>query len=94
MRSFPRREGVVENTLVRSTRCPECGVEMLWTQNAWKTGDTGSAAYRCLNGHVIDPGQTRQCPECGVHDTQRLEDAGGVAHFRCTRCGTAFTYPH
>src|SRR4051812_1390134 len=61
--------GTVENTLVRSKPCPVCGAAVLWTQNAWKSGDTGFAAYRCLTGHVIDPTQTRQCPNCGVHDT-------------------------
>ena len=61
----------MENTLVRSKPCAECGAEVLWTQNAWKSGSTGSAAYRCVNGHVIDPTQTRQCPNCGVHDTER-----------------------
>lgn len=84
----------MENTLVRSRPCPECGAEMLWTQNAWKTGDTGAAAYRCLNGHAIDPADTRQCPACGIHDTVRLEDADGRAQFRCNRCGDAFTFPH
>ncbi len=84
----------MENTLVRSKRCAECGAEVLWTQNAWKSGDTGTAAYRCLNGHVIDPAQTRQCPSCGVHDTEWLDDAEGVKHFRCTRCATDFAFPH
>ena len=84
----------MENTLIRSTPCAECGATVLWTQNAWKSGDTGSAAYRCVNGHVIDPAQTRQCPTCGVHDTARLDDADGVEHYRCTRCSTRFTFPH
>ena len=36
----------MENTMVRSSgQCSECGAEMLWTQNAWKTGETGQAAY-------------------------------------------------
>jgi gentisate 1,2-dioxygenase len=29
----------MENTLVRSSRCPECHGEMMWTQNSWKAGD-------------------------------------------------------
>lgn len=84
----------MENTLVRTRPCAECGAEVLWTQNAWKSGDSGAAAYRCLNGHVIDPAQTRQCPACGVHDTERLADANGLEQFQCRRCGTAFTFPH
>ena len=27
------------NALLRSEPCPECGAEMLWTQNAWRSGD-------------------------------------------------------
>jgi hypothetical protein len=79
----------MENTLVRSSACSECGAEMLWTQNAWKTADSGGAAYRCLNGHVMDPAFTRQCPSCGIHDT--VPD-GQPEHgrFRCTRCGQVF----
>jgi predicted RNA-binding Zn-ribbon protein involved in translation (DUF1610 family) len=84
---------IMHNTLVRSSPCPECGAQMLWTQNAWKTGDTGQAAYQCENGHVIDPAKTAQCPSCGVHDTALLRDEGGVKEFRCTRCATAFTLP-
>ena len=84
----------MDNTLVKSKRCAECGAEVLWTQNAWKSGDSGAAAYRCLNGHLIDPAQTRQCPSCGVHDTEWLDDADGVDHFRCTRCATLFAFPH
>jgi tRNA(Ile2) C34 agmatinyltransferase TiaS len=67
---------------------------MLWTQNAWKTGETGSAAYRCVNGHVVDPAQTKQCPSCGVHDTERLGDRDGRQEFRCARCRTTFAFPH
>ena len=85
----------MENTLIRSQPCLECGSEMLWTQNAWKTGDSGAAAYRCANGHVLDPAKTRQCPSCGVHDTVLLDgDADGRQQFRCARCGTPFTFPH
>src|SRR6185503_89768 len=58
-----------ENTLIRSEPCPECGVDMLWTQNAWHAAGTSNAAYQCPNGHVIDPALTRQCPACGLHDT-------------------------
>jgi endogenous inhibitor of DNA gyrase (YacG/DUF329 family) len=79
----------MDNTLVRSIPCPECGAEMIWTQNAWKTGDTGRAAYRCLNGHAVDPALTRQCPACGIHDT--MPDAGSEhGRFRCNRCGEVF----
>ena len=79
----------MENTLIRSSPCPECGAQMLWTQNAWKTGETGRAAYRCLSGHAVDPSLTRQCPACGIHDT---EPDGPREHgrFRCTRCGEVF----
>jgi predicted RNA-binding Zn-ribbon protein involved in translation (DUF1610 family) len=63
---------MTDNTLIRLEACLECGGEMLWTQNAWRAGDTAGAAYRCANGHVIDPALTRQCPSCGVHDTTRV----------------------
>jgi Zn ribbon nucleic-acid-binding protein len=83
----------MENTLVRQSRCPECDTEMLWAQNAWKTGETGQAAYRCQNGHVIDPSLTPQCPACGIHDTILLRAEEGAKHFRCTRCAEAFQLP-
>jgi predicted RNA-binding Zn-ribbon protein involved in translation (DUF1610 family) len=83
----------MQNTLIRSTPCPECGGDMLWSQNAWKTGDTGVAAYRCMNGHVLDPAQTRQCPSCGLHDTVLLDEED-AQHFRCARCGEQFAFPH
>ena len=39
---------------------------MLWTENAWRAGDTAGAAYRCANGHVIDPALqgSAQVAEC------------------------------
>ena len=82
----------MDNTLVRSTPCPDCGSEMLWTQNAWQADGAANAAYRCLNGHVVDPSTTRQCPACGVHDTAPIEDAAGP-DFRCARCGERFSLP-
>lgn len=66
---------------------------MVWTQNAWKTGETGQAAYRCENGHVTDPSTTAQCPGCGIHDTALLSAEDGRQQFRCTRCEQAFEYP-
>lgn len=84
----------MENVLIRSQPCPECGAEMLWTQNAWKTGDTGSAAYRCEQGHLIDPALTKQCPACGIHDTVLLGESDGREQFKCSRCREAFTFPH
>ena len=81
----------MENLLIRSKPCPECGADMLWTQNAWQTG---AAAYRCLNGHLIDPADTRQCPACGVHDTVLLDEGDGRKEFQCSRCSTTFTFPH
>ena len=83
----------MENTIVRSAPCPDCGAELVWTQNAWLVGDEATAAYRCLNGHVIDPSTTRQCPGCGIHDTTLLKNASGRQHFRCARCGQSFTFP-
>ena len=83
----------MENTLVRSSPCPECGGDMLWTQNAWKTGDTGRAAYRCLTGHVVDPATTRQCPTCGIHDTEFVGEHDGRLQSRCTRCKHLFESP-
>lgn len=76
------------NALLRTDPCAECGAMMLWTQNAWVHGDNRAAAYRCANGHVVDPGTTRQCPRCGVHDTQEAGSASGI--FECSRCGNRF----
>jgi predicted RNA-binding Zn-ribbon protein involved in translation (DUF1610 family) len=83
----------MDNTLFRSTPCPECGADMLWTQNAWKTGEAGQAAYQCQNSHVVDPVNTRQCPSCGIHDTALLEERDGRQQFRCLRCGERFEFP-
>jgi len=60
---------------------------MLWTQNAWAHGDNRAAAYQCPNGHVLDPDTTRQCPQCGSHDTAASRGGG----FDCGRCGNQFT---
>jgi hypothetical protein len=83
------------NTLRRTDPCPECGEMMLWTQNAWAHGDNRAAAYRCLNGHVIDPVETRECPACGVHDT-RLNPAseGPPSAHICNQCGERFLGPN
>lgn len=83
----------MDNTLLRSAPCPDCGVELVWTQNVWPPGGESSAAYRCLNGHVVDPSTTRQCPGCGVHDTTLLTSADGRQDFSCARCGESFTFP-
>jgi hypothetical protein len=83
---------MMENTLIRSKPCSQCGAEMLWTQNAWRAGDTTNAAYRCLNGHTIDPATTRQCPECGLHDTTVVGE-GEPQQFRCLRCSHSFHMP-
>jgi hypothetical protein len=83
----------VDNTLIRSERCGECGGTLLWTQNAWHEGETHSAAYQCPNGHVLDPALTRQCPACGVHDTARIGAADGREQFKCFACGASFEYP-
>jgi hypothetical protein len=83
----------IDNTLIRSSRCPECGAEMLWTQNAWDVRGTSVAAYRCRNGHALDPASTRQCPFCGLHDTERIDSAQNGDHFRCLRCGQKFAFP-
>jgi hypothetical protein len=83
----------MENTLVRTAPCGECHAQMLWTQNAWSAGGETNAAYRCPDGHVVDPATTRQCPACGVHDTTMITSDGGTQHFRCERCGELFTFP-
>jgi hypothetical protein len=83
----------MENTLVRSVGCEECGGPMLWTQNAWHVGETHLAAYQCLEGHVVDPALTRQCPKCGVHDTALAGDEGGRQEFKCLRCNEEFQFP-
>jgi hypothetical protein len=85
-----------DNTLIRSVACERCDAPMLWTQAAWADGTTVAgapvtrAAYRCLNGHVLDPADTPQCPACGIHDTARAES---VDEFRCRRCHAAFSVP-
>ena len=76
------------DSLLRSERCAECGEVMLWTQNAWSHGASRAAAYCCVNGHVVDPQATRQCPLCGVHDTRQVEN--GDAVFVCNQCGNRF----
>jgi len=83
------------NTLRRTDPCSECGEMMLWTQNAWVRGDNRAAAYCCLNGHVIDPIETRECPACGVHDTRVVspDGAGPNAH-TCNQCGAQFSVPN
>ena len=81
------------NGLTRSQPCPQCGADVVWTQNAWKVGETASAAYVCANGHAIDPQETRQCPKCGVHDTSLLSDVEGRQTFRCARCRESFAHP-
>jgi predicted RNA-binding Zn-ribbon protein involved in translation (DUF1610 family) len=77
------------NTLLRSQPCAQCGGEMLWTQNAWAQGEHRSAAYRCASGHVDDPSTTRECPECGLHDTRMLEADRQQTHL-CNACGARF----
>ena len=84
---------MMENTLIRSAPCVECGAEMLWTQNVWHENGVHGAAYRCSNGHVIDPAMTRQCPACGVHDTAMLADEDGRQQYKCLRCGESFQVP-
>src|SRR5438045_1428072 len=59
-----------DNTLIRSLPCGDCGEQLLWTQNAWRANGSAGAAYVCRNGHVVNPALTRQCPACGVHDTE------------------------
>jgi hypothetical protein len=81
------------NTLIRSEPCPECGAEMLWSQNAWHSDDAVGAAYRCANGHVLDPALTRQCPICGVHDTVQIAVSDDKQQCRCLRCNKTFQSP-
>jgi transposase-like protein len=84
----------MENTLIRSAPCPVCGAEMLWTQNAWQAGGAPAAGYRCVTGHLLDPAGTRQCPACGVHDTELVNGSiDDGQEFRCLRCGEVFRYP-
>jgi len=83
----------MENSILRTAPCAECGAEMMWTQNVWPPGAETSAAYRCLNGHLADPSTTRQCPKCGVHDTTLVTSATGQQFFRCAQCGEPFTFP-
>jgi predicted RNA-binding Zn-ribbon protein involved in translation (DUF1610 family) len=83
----------MENTIWRSAPCPDCGAEMLWTQNACHADSETRAAYRCLNGHVLDPSTTRQCPNCGVHDTAFMDSAERGHKLRCSQCGEVFGFP-
>jgi hypothetical protein len=69
---------------------------MLWTQNAWAVGDSRSGAYQCVNGHVIDPAMTRECPSCGMHDTGVLtgvleRSSAEQTHHVCHVCSTRFS---
>ena len=82
------------SSLRRSSPCLECGSMMLWTQNAWASGDNRAGAYRCMNGHVLDPQLTRECPSCGMHDTSVIEGspADQVEHL-CHACGARFATP-
>lgn len=89
-----------DNTLIRSGPCPTCNGAMLWTQNIWpiepaETDDAGlqlkRAAYCCLNGHMLDPATTRQCPACGIHDTDIQERAQDQIRVKCNRCDTEFS---
>jgi hypothetical protein len=83
-----------DNTLIRSVPCDVCGARMLWTQSVWPQHHSNAAvlvtraAYRCDNGHIIDPAETPQCPACGLHDTGRRDEG-----FMCHRCQTRFTVP-
>jgi predicted RNA-binding Zn-ribbon protein involved in translation (DUF1610 family) len=90
--SIPR-ETIMHNDLIRSQPCPQCGADVIWTQNAWKVNGTSSAAYVCSEGHAIDPALTRQCPTCGVHDTILVSEEEGRQQFRCARCGASFAHP-
>jgi hypothetical protein len=89
-------EAGTDNTLIRSVGCEICGARMLWTQGAWREASESQgsgiagAAYRCDNGHVLDPANTPQCPNCGVHDTARLESTGTC---KCHRCHASFAAP-
>lgn len=66
---------------------------MLWTQNAWAHGDSRAAAYVCLNGHMLDPSATRECPTCGLHDT-RIDASSddGQTTSVCHACGARFAW--
>jgi hypothetical protein len=82
------------SALKRTDPCPTCRTMMLWTQNAWANGDLRAAAYQCMNGHVLDPAGTRECPSCGVHDTSVLDDSPpGQVDRLCRVCGTRFSTP-
>jgi hypothetical protein len=87
VRPYTRMMRPDPNVLLRVEPCAECGRMMLWTQNAWKHGDHRAAAYKCENGHVVDPALTRQCPRCGIHDTSETEPGS----WECHRCGNTFT---
>ena len=83
------------NILRRKAACAECGAMVLWTQNAWVNGDNRAAAYRCLNGHVTDPADTRECPACGLHDTRVVSPCGaGPSAHLCNQCGVQFSVPN
>jgi hypothetical protein len=83
----------MDTPLSYSSPCAECGAPMLWTQNAWEPAAPTTAAFRCPNGHVLDPSLTRQCPACGVHDTALLGEIEGLQQFQCSRCGEPFMFP-
>jgi hypothetical protein len=85
------RRGVGSQTTVLVP--DQCGAEMFWTQNAWRSGDEARGVYRCSKGHLIDPTLTRQCPNCGLHDTTRIDALDGKERYQCFRCGNAFDVP-
>ena len=82
-----------ENTLIRAVPCTTCGAQLLWTQNAWHAGGHAGAAYVCRNRHVVDSAETRQCPACGVHDTELTSTSSGPQQHRCHRYGHEFQVP-
>jgi transposase-like protein len=47
-----------------------------------------------MNGHVIDPEVTRECPSCGMHDTGVLGlSSAEQTHHICHVCTARFSRP-
>jgi hypothetical protein len=52
-----------------------------------------TAAYRCVNGHVVDPATTRQRPVVACMRPKIVGSAeAATLEFRCLRCVTTFTF--
>ena len=71
------------NVLLRTEPCTECGGICCGPRTRGRR-ETTARPVSLPNGHVLDPGATRQCPGCGSHDTTAAPEA---ARSRATAAG-------